>query len=180
MSLFLYYIIQKFLYACNSSDKITRTKCCKVGSRIQGIFAWKESQQPDPKSKPENAHPRALGSGKLIWYTLLESKISKQVAFWAVSLMGTSSCSWDQQLQSIAPAFELPSPGLLQGCQGEAQPFPHNTSCLEISKQMYWEKQKLNHRRFPKSMLPLFISCQDAAAPEFPHSKNLQRGAGSL
>lgn len=114
MSIFLYYIIQKFLFRCNFSGKITRMKCYTVGSRIQDVFACKESQQPNPQSKLENAPPRALGSGRLIWYILLESKISKQVAFWTVSQMGTSSCNWDQQLQSIPPAIELLSPGLLQ------------------------------------------------------------------
>lgn len=71
VSILLYYIMQNFLFISNSSDKITRMKCYKVGSRIQGEFAWKESQQPDPQSKPENALPRALGSGRLIRYALL-------------------------------------------------------------------------------------------------------------
>lgn len=101
-------IMQYKNFIFNSSDKITRMRSYMVGSRIQGVFAWKESQQPDSQSKPENAPPRALGSRRLIWYTLLESKIASRwhsglSPWWGPAVLaGTSSCNLYPQLLSFA------------------------------------------------------------------------------
>lgn len=72
-------ILYIFLFLCNSSDKITKLKCYRLRSWIQGVFAWKESQQPDPQAKPENAPPSTWGQED--WFNAL-CWSQKQANWW--------------------------------------------------------------------------------------------------
>lgn len=79
MCLYFCTIQYNFLFPCNSSDKITKLKCYRLRRRIQGVFAWKESQQPHPQAKPENAPPSTWGQED--WFdTLCWSP--KQAKWW--------------------------------------------------------------------------------------------------
>ena len=141
MVLFLHYIIHFFfnLYMI-FQDNIRKVKCYKLGSRIPGAICLERVPAVRAKAKTWES----LGSGRLIWFALLEARIGKLGAFRAaLQVVGFGGHgSGEQQLSSLPPAW-VPQSWSGSGCQGV---LPFCQTALGLRTRSKWQVNEPGQR----------------------------------